>query len=227
MINSAQLTPGALARVHERKRRRLNGRKNGLYPVKQVAAIAAKGLGRGLEQTGDTSFVWDLAPGCQRPVEVHLDGAPAVLKAGRHVRAKTGRPLGLTLKTKCRKCSDCLRRRRNLWAYRAQEELKLSARTWFATLTFAPDFHALMRYRASARLADRGVNIDVLPSDDVGTEVAAEYRAEITKYFKRVRKNTGAPLRYILVQEQHKSGLPHFHALIHETDPDNPVRHAV
>lgn len=48
---------------------------------------------------------------------------------------------------------------------------------------------------------------------------------EITKYLKRVRKKSGAPLRYILVAEAHKSGLPHYHMLIHECDPSRQVRH--
>lgn len=80
--------------------------------------------------------------------------------------------------------------------------------------------------RASARLAARGTDLERLEGDDQSHEVAAEYRRELTLYLKRLRKNTGAMLRYLLVQEQHKSGLPHFHALIHEVNPLTPLRHA-
>lgn len=226
MINTAQVTPRRLALWREAQRvRQKVGRRYRLYSNRDVLRIAASGMGRGFKQTGLTKGEWDLAPDCHAPVPVQFDGAPAKLQGGGYVRAP-GRPFGLTLYTKCRRCADCLRKRRNLWAYRAQEEMREAARTWFATFTLAPHWHAVMRMRASARLAARGTDLEVLPGDDVVAEVAAEYRRELTLYFKRLRKQTGAQLRYILVQEQHKSGLPHFHALIHETDGSKPVKHA-
>lgn len=39
---------------------------------------------------------------------------------------------------------------------------------------------------------------------------------EFTLFFKRLRKVTGAKIRYLLVAEQHKDGWPHYHALLHE-----------
>lgn len=54
-----------------------------------------------------------------------------------------------------------------------------------------------------------------------GAEVA-EFKArheeiskEITRYLKRVRKESGS-FRYLIVCEAHKSGMPHYHGLIHE-----------
>lgn len=227
LINTAQVTPRHRERLREAQRvRRKVGRRNRLYPVREVYRTAALGMGRGFRQTGLTKGEWDLAPGCAAPVPVQMDGAPARMVGGRHVRAD-GKPFGLTLFTKCRRCADCLRKRRNLWAYRAQEEVKNAVRTWFATFTLNPHEHALVRFRASARLRARGSNLEVLPESDQSEEIAAEYRRQVTLYFKRLRKQTGANLRYILVQEQHKSGLPHFHALIHETEEDRPLKHAV
>lgn len=206
--------------------RRKAGREYRLYRRQEVERLRSLAIDHGAYQrTGLTSGVWDLAPTCERPVAVQFDGAPAKLRGSSYVRAG-GVPLGITLQTKCRRCADCLRRRRNLWAFRAQEEIKAACRTWFATFTFAPHWHAVMRMRASKRLAERGTDLEVLSGADAGAEVAAEYRRELTLYFKRVRKQSGAQLRYILVQEQHKSGLPHFHALLHEANPDKPVRHA-
>src|SRR5574337_324618 len=49
---------------------------------------------------------------------------------------------------------------------------------------------------------------------------------EFTLYFKRLRKNTGVKLRYLLVAESHKSGLPHYHALIHEVSALGSVKKA-
>lgn len=149
------------------------------------------------------------------------------MKGGRYVRAHGGRPLGLLLWTRCRKCGPCLGRRRNLWAARARDEVERSARTWFATFTLAPSAHNLMEVRASARLREGGTNWRLLPPDERFSEVAQEYAAELTKWLKRVRKNSGARLRYILVAERHKSGRLHFHALIHEVDQWSKVTHAV
>ena len=49
---------------------------------------------------------------------------------------------------------------------------------------------------------------------------------QFTLGFKRLRKNTGASIRFVLVAERHKSGAPHFHALIHEAVGSPPVRYA-
>lgn len=39
----------------------------------------------------------------------------------------------------CRKCSQCLRRRRRMWYARMMQESQLAVRTWFVTLTFRDD----------------------------------------------------------------------------------------
>lgn len=57
-----------------------------------------------------------------------------------------------------------------------------------------------------------------LSSAQVFEELCREFGAELTLYLKRLRKNTKAKFRYLLVAEKHKSGLPHFHALIHEEE---------
>lgn len=224
----AQLTPRYIARQQERRRRRLAQRRRALHTVKAVARMAAPGLGRGLVQKDESNLHWDISGRCENPVPVVIEGAGARLVGIRHVRDHRALKalLTLTLETKCRKCPACLRARRNLWAYRAKEEVAKWSRTWFATFTFTPHNHAVLAMRASARLSARGTDIELLSAADREAIVSREYGAEITKYFKRLRKNTGADLRYILVTERHKNGLIHYHALIHEVDPSNPVRHA-
>ena len=39
---------------------------------------------------------------------------------------------------------------------------------------------------------------------------------DVTLFLKRVRKNSGAAFRYLVVGEAHKSGVPHYHVLVHE-----------
>lgn len=126
-------------------------------------------------------------------------------------------PLFLDIETQCRKCAPCLRRRAARWAYRARYELALSYRTWFATFTADPETHFVFECRAASAMGSRG-SLWSLATDDVQFKArCSEFGKELTKYFKRIRKNTEVPIRYILVAEAHKSGLPHFHALIHET----------
>lgn len=100
------------------------------------------------------------------------------------------------------------------------------ARTWFGTLTMDPHWHSLALMRARSKHSDWS---RLEESRQFGALVR-EVSPELTKYLKRVRKQSGAPLRYILVSEKHSeqlAGLPHFHLLVHELDADTPVRKAV
>lgn len=224
------MTPGVKARA-ARQRRSLQRdgrvkRRYRLYPIDTVARVAATGMGRGLVWESLTRTKWDISGGCTDPQTVLMDGSPCRVFQERHVR-KPGQPLSLTMLVRCRRCDHCLKRRRNLWAARASYEVETSQRTWMATFTFSPGAHARLRMRASARLFAGGTDLEALPDDAKFTELVKEYQKELTLYFKRVRKNSGgAKLRYILVVEKHKSGLPHYHALIHES-AKVPVRHAV
>lgn len=178
----------------------------------------------GFRPTGATRGEWDISAGCQAPVPVEVDGAPARIKGGKTVRAQ-GRGYSMLLHTRCRKCTYCLNHRRRLWTARATTEVITSQRTWFATFTLSPREQFVMQCRASARLASGGVFLEHLSPDEKFAELSREVGAELTLYFKRLRKNTGAKLRYILVPEPHKSGLPHYHALIHETLGSNALTH--
>lgn len=126
----------------------------------------------------------------------------------------------------CRHCGRCLRKRAAEWAARAKIEMGRSARTWFATYTLNPDMQYAAMCSAMAQCTLQGLRWEHCDED---TRFKLRVRAigpELTKYWKRVRKNSGAPFRYCVVAESHTSGLPHFHALIHEVDCDLPVRHA-
>jgi len=106
-------------------------------------------------------------------------------------------------------------------------ECKLAERNWLGTLTLRPDRqqHAL----DVARLAEarQGCDFDALSVEEQFRKRHGVISKEITRWMKRVRKNSGAPLRFFLVVEAHKSGAPHYHVIIHESDPAKPVRHAV
>lgn len=122
--------------------------------------------------------------------------------------------LAHTMYVRCRKCPDCLAHRARLWTARGIDETKLSARTWFGTLTLAPDRQTWARYSAHANLQRGGWGPEEFGDGELFRKSIEVINPEITRFLKRVRKVN--PFRYMLVTEQHKSGLPHFHCLIHE-----------
>jgi hypothetical protein len=85
--------------------------------------------------------------------------------------------------------------------------------------------HFLSLARATA--ARKGYDFEDQTNEKQFIARNAEISKEITRYIKRVRKNSAASLRYLVVTEAHKSGDPHYHALIHEVHPDEPVRKAI
>lgn len=141
-----------------------------------------------------------------------------------HERSK--HPLTLRLTVACRKCAPCLRRRSKMWTARAVTEVQASARTWFGTLTYAPQQQSRFINLSRARLLRQGVDFDALPFGEQFTELCRHAGAEVTMYLKRVRKESGASFRYLCVAEHHKSGLPHYHLLVHERH-EGDLKHAV
>lgn len=135
----------------------------------------------------------------------------------------------VTMETECRRCPECLRKRAAFWRYRAIAECENAERTWFATLTASPEIH----YQWDLRAAGRSPNFDKLTNGEKFRSRAEIMGIELTKYLKRVRKNSGSPFRYLAVTEIHESrktspemrGRPHLHLLVHETAL--PIRKAL
>lgn len=111
-----------------------------------------------------------------------------------------------------------------LWWFRARVETRAAVRTWFGTLTLRPEVAAERVARAIATAASAGRDWDTLGDAERFALIHAAVAPDLTKALKRVRRlKPSATLRYLLVAEAHKSGLPHYHVLLHELDPDNPV----
>lgn len=205
----------------------------------QVGRLFLKALNAGATRHSLTTCEWDLAGKCQRPVyrEIwqrppkHLIGAEIgtthdgeVLRTSQKVaQAKhiivgrhTKTPLCVRLWVRCRRCDKCLARRAMRWQFAAKSETGEATRTWFGTLTLSPEEQFLALTRARAKLAVSGVDYDALPFGEQFGLLVGAINPIVTKYLKRVRKESGVPLRYLIVAERHKSGLPHFHMLVHE-----------
>lgn len=130
----------------------------------------------------------------------------------------------LRLETPCRKCEQCLKHRSRLWAARCVAETRDAARTWLGTLTFRPEEHYAALTRASLKLSKQGDDFAALTEGQQSSARIAAMSPWITLFLKRVRKQSGARVRYCLVWEQHKSGLPHAHLLLHEVDENSTIR---
>lgn len=122
----------------------------------------------------------------------------------------------------CRRCKWCLKVRAMTWQRRAETEIAWGQRTWFGTLTLSPQSHYAMECRARASLENHQDAATL--SRDIFW-VNAEISKEITKWLKRIRKESGASLRYVSVAELHKSGKLHYHILVTEVPGSRPVLH--
>lgn len=129
------------------------------------------------------------------------------------------------LEVACRSCEACLRARARLWSARAVAETRVWPRTWFGTMTLRPEevFRTLTVARVNARA--RAVPMEGESELAQFSRHVAAVGPEVGRFIKRVRKNTGSKLRYLLVAEPHKSGVPHFHMLVHQTTLHELVRY--
>lgn len=136
--------------------------------------------------------------------------------------------LGATYQMRCRRCKACLRARTWYWALAGMKETKqaseLGLRSWFGTLTFAPEAQRDLWQRAMEKWAEAHASTTEVPewwNDELCDErfhwVREEVRREIQLYWKRLRK-AGHKFRYLVVIERHKTGLPHVHYLLHEVE---------
>lgn len=186
----------------------------------------AKGLETGsLLQLQDTNL-WKAHGQCENPVDIFHQGYRAGNMLKKYPEMGMGeKPIEVLIFAPCRKCKECLAARGRLWRDRAQNEYGLAVRTWMVTLTISPNWHEQFRLRTVQRLSLGGVDYDAMCEGKQFAARCQPHSVEITKWLKRIRKRSGAPLRYLVITEKHKSGLPHHHALVHEQDPMLPIRY--
>lgn len=229
----------------------------GVHPsYGELVALATKALEGGAQRDTLARFKWDISGGCESPIGFDLWARPesdpdnrdalwagvrsdirrTLIREGLiapwRMRGFTWFPgrnhtLGVELTVRCRKCQWCLRARARQWRIKAELEMQRASRTWFCTFTLTPD----MQFRALNEARDidakSGGDFEGNSSEDQFRKVCHVIGLDITRYVKRVRKQSGVPLRYLFVTEKHKSGLPHLHAVFHECDPTRPLRKAV
>lgn len=212
-------------------RRRSSGARPTPRTYTAVRGLAAKALANGGARSSPTAFSWNVAGNCESPVHREWSAKPyqrdtfSEIACPKHSIAGTIPTMTVELEVPCRNCQRCLARRASAWRMRAIAETRVWPRTWFGTLTLRPEVAFRTRLAAEVNSAKRAVPLEA-ESDD--RKFAAHVKAigpEVGKFLKRVRKNTGARIRYLLVAEAHKSGVPHFHMLVHQCDLGVPVRY--
>jgi len=165
---------------------------------------------------------WDISGTCDKPVPVtHFSRASGLAK-NLAKGAKMPPMMELIMFTPCRQCESCLKYIGYHWRSRAQVELQEAKRSWMVTFTGSPDFHVWIDHACATRERDFWGQ----PPDKIFAARAKVYGQEITKFLKRLRKETKAGLRYLLIAETHDGadtspflrGRPHYHMLLHETD---------
>ena len=202
-----------------------------LYRLRDWASLARTALSRGgtIKSQSPNIVEWDAAGRCSQPIYREIVGREDLTPIRRGVwstrrRGRAGPRHTIELWVRCRKCPACLRARSAHWRMRVVAELSASpGRSWFGTITLSPHHHSMMLFRARARLRARGTIWEGLSEAEQYAERLRETGRELTLWMKRVRKESNATLRYCLVAEQHKSGLPHYHIVVHEVD--GPVTH--
>lgn len=195
------------------------------------------------------TIYWDVSGrgrlNCERPVYREYGGADAVGYSYRYDRAQGSKNRRtIEFDTRCRRCGPCLEARKLLWRARARSEIARSSRTWFGTLTLSPDWQVWAKEKASLRLAKSGIEWQSLNHEQQFAERVAAISPEITKWLKRVRKQSSVktrqqardrdgceasigkrcschpladyvvPLKYLMVIEEHLGGGAH-HGLPH------------
>lgn len=209
-----------------------------IHEMARFSEAMRAGLAAGAHMRTAQTLVWDISGRCESPAVRVLTGRsrPADMQPWQtRVRYWQGTRRDIELTVRCGKCPPCLRRRATFWRRRSEAELSQTpGRTWFATLTLRHEEHFKATLGASLRLAAQGVDFDDLSEAEQFRERHRQIGPELTKWLKRVRKNSGASLRYVLVAEPHTGksgkgsganlGLPHYHLLIHEGDESSPLR---
>lgn len=203
----------------------------------RMIRLIGDGLSLGVIRRSSTTFEWDSAGRCEAPVLRSFESRPLsvpdfdrlkltgrVSVVGYDYAPGRNHVVHLDMWVPCRRCPVCLMRRSLTWRDRAVVECGSAVRSWFGTLTLSPDAHFLVESRLRHADDENGLLFERLTPEEQFLRRCSVIGKAVTLYWKRLRKTHNAALRYLSVFERHRTGLPHIHCLVHETDPARPVR---
>ncbi len=167
------------------------------------------------------SIDWEVAGDCDRPVSRDVFARPEGVK--HFIPGETPIPLLVRITVRCRRCKPCITQRKRMWSARAILEYRQAYRTWLGTFTLSPEEHDRVLNLCRASDSVSGRDFEERTPEDQFLERHNRISKHLTLWLKRVRKNSQASIRYLMVCEAHKNNLPHYHALIHETERETMV----
>lgn len=215
-------------------------------PAHKVRAIALHALANGgvlrpfLDGTSSRTVYWDVSGRCSRPVAVLLHGRRELKNERFAVITDDpiSKPWFVEMDTPCRRCVPCLKARAGRWRFRASAEFASATRTWLATFTLAPAIVNNLTSRCRVYLGRGGQDYDALPlaeqqamlfdelySGAIAKSIGLDPLDTVQRWLKRIRKNSGCEFRFLAIGELHKSGVPHWHLLLHEQHANEPLRY--
>ncbi|WNK14094.1 MAG: replication initiator protein [Microvirus sp.] len=121
----------------------------------------------------------------------------------------------------CGKCMACLQKKRNEWAFRLKQELKLSCNAYFVTLTYEDDKLPFLNYR-TGKFFPKGY----IPAEPFSISLD---KSEIQRFLKRLRhdltvRDSIYPFKYFIVGEYGSiTNRPHYHALLFNVRTNEPI----
>lgn len=168
--------------------------------LREWSHVARRAVLQGAVLKSASRIYWDVSGNgrlnCTSPVYREYMGADAIgydLRNNRTQGRKNTRVIELD--TRCRRCPPCLEWRKLLWRGRARIEIAQASRTWFGTLTLSPDQQVKAKLRAMIRLHKSGTEWEQLTREEQFAERVAMISPEITKWIKRVRKQSSVKTR--------------------------------
>lgn len=208
--------------------------------VQDALRVGCASVTTGREVQGRRSIdaLVNYAGDCERPVLFRYRGQPEGFLWPVGVRA-----YHVTSLVKCKTCQWCKLMRACGWGHRVEEVCNEHVANWLGTVTLSPFEHSRIDM-----LRDRVVRRTKLPEwfiEEQGSFDAAQaeaYRKDVFRarcavfskwltswleaYRERRRRALGRrpEFKYLMVAEEHKSGLPHFHLLLHEKEWGELVR---
>lgn len=194
---------------------------------------ASDALSKGAVRIRDRPVVeWSVAGNCTRPRPFTIEGK---LWRDHATWNQHREAYWLDMQVRCRRCEACLKARAHHWAERGITEFHEAQRTWFGTLTFSPAeqwateararSNAAAWYRPVRRYGESESGFENRVKEARFSQMHFANGPLLTKWLKRIRKESGATLRYLMVAEAHKNGRPHYHVLIHESPGGGRVLH--
>jgi len=117
----------------------------------------------------------------------------------------------------CGKCLGCLATRRNAWTFRLLEQERQSTSSTFLTLTYDDENLPLLNSETGEILYQSQISETQYQNEAYNLRATLD-KADLQKYFKKLRRHTNKLKYYAVGEYGEKNGRPHYHAIVFNAD---------